>query len=119
MKFLIRADASLQIGSGHVMRCLTLAQALRESGHEVCFATRNHVGNLYDFIIKQGFAATLLPAPTAKAVSGSLKHSAWLGVSQAQDFADCAELICRFAPDWLVCDHYALDAEWESRARAV
>lgn len=119
MKFLIRADASLQIGSGHVMRCLTLAQALREGGHEVCFATRNHVGNLYDLIVKQGFAATLLPAPTAKAVSGSLKHSAWLGVSQAQDFADCEELIRRFAPDWLVCDHYALDAEWESRARAV
>ncbi|RRD91316.1 UDP-2,4-diacetamido-2,4,6-trideoxy-beta-L-altropyranose hydrolase [Conchiformibius steedae] len=119
MKFLIRADASLQIGSGHVMRCLTLAQALREGGHEVCFATRNYVGNLYDFILKQGFAATLLPAPSGEIVSGSLKHSAWLGVSQAQDFADCEELIRRFAPDWLVCDHYALDAEWESRARAV
>lgn len=33
----IRADANSEIGSGHLMRCLSVADRIREAGSEVCF----------------------------------------------------------------------------------
>lgn len=123
MKFMIRADASLHIGNGHIMRCLTLAHALRQQGHSIQFITRAHAGHLADYVMKQGFACALLPLPAQPEISGCLAHfpsnpphAAWLGVSQAQDIHDCLPYWRDFAPDWLVVDHYALDAQWEHAA---
>ena len=45
-KVLIRADSSVQIGTGHVMRCLTLADELRGRGVEAVFVCREFDGNL-------------------------------------------------------------------------
>ena len=55
---LFRADASHIMGSGHVMRCLTLASALRDRGALVSFVSREHYGHLCDLIQERGFAIT-------------------------------------------------------------
>lgn len=119
MKILIRADASLHIGSGHIMRCLTLANLLRQHGHTVRFLTRAHRGHLGHIIAQQGFDCVLLPEHPSATVSGSLKHAAWLGASETQDFADCAPHIRAFEPDWMICDHYALSAVWQKQVRLL
>jgi UDP-2,4-diacetamido-2,4,6-trideoxy-beta-L-altropyranose hydrolase len=55
MKVFIRADASTQIGTGHVMRCLTLAGDLKLLGMEVSFISRVLPGDLCDYVESKGF----------------------------------------------------------------
>ena len=44
MKVVFRVDASIQIGTGHVVRCLALAEGLRRHNVECVFLTKNHKG---------------------------------------------------------------------------
>lgn len=114
MKVVFRTDASLQIGTGHVMRCLTLAGALAGHGAECHFICRDHPGNLIDFIGGKGFAThrvTVL-SPVDTDAPGPA-HSHWLGATQSQDADACAPILEALHPDWLIVDHYALDARWE------
>lgn len=61
MKIIIRADASIQLGSGHVLRCLTIAKKLRDMGCDVKFWMEPLKGNLIDFVSKEGFPNTTSP----------------------------------------------------------
>lgn len=112
MKVAFRTDASIQIGTGHVMRCLTLADALVAKGAKCTFICREHAGNLIEHIRSKGHAVHSLPMGTG--ADTDLTHSAWLGAAQAQDAEACASTLATLQPDWLVVDHYALDARWES-----
>lgn len=123
MRIVFRADASLQIGTGHVMRCLTLADALAVKGAECEFICREHQGNLIEFIRSKGYLTHSLPVVSElEAVpngrdygnTGSdLAHSHWLGATQIQDAETCAPILAKQCVDWLIVDHYALDARWE------
>lgn len=57
----IRSDASINNGTGHVMRCLTLAKRLKEMGCRVNFICRSTEGNLIDFLQIQEFPVVKLP----------------------------------------------------------
>ncbi len=54
-KIIIRTDASVDIGSGHVMRCLTIAHNLKLEGCNVLFWMEPHAGNLIDYVAQQGY----------------------------------------------------------------
>lgn len=113
-----RADASARIGSGHVMRCLTLAQALRRRGAEVRFICRAHPGNLADKIEAAGMPVARLPAPPDPGgVIADADYPAWLGVPVETDAAEAIAALEGWQPDWLVVDHYALGADWEGALR--
>ncbi len=113
----IRADASLRIGNGHVMRCLTLADALTEQGAECHFICREHPGHLIEFIRSKGYPVHVLPigqtGPPAKIGPSQTPHASWLGTTQAQDAEGCRAVLMGLQPDWLIVDHYALDVNWE------
>jgi len=109
-----RTDTSLLIGTGHVMRCLTLANALKAKGVECVFICRAHDGNLIDFISDNGFVVKTLPIGE-KTSAGS--YAGWLGVTWEEDAAQTLLAMRGLAVDWLIVDHYALDARWETLMR--
>lgn len=116
MNVVFRVDASVQIGTGHVMRCLTLAEELRRQGHQCRFICRRHEGHLGEFIQSRGFVLDMLDHPAkATAAEGphTTAHAAWLGVSWQQDAEQTANRLAGNPTDWLVVDHYALSAAWE------
>jgi UDP-2,4-diacetamido-2,4,6-trideoxy-beta-L-altropyranose hydrolase len=53
--FIIRADASFEIGAGHVMRCIALGQMLIDEGHQVIFLTQTDNHSIQERILKEGF----------------------------------------------------------------
>lgn len=114
MRVTIRADASVAIGSGHVMRCLTLARVLRDQGAKVQFASRLLAGNLCDFIASCGFEMHHLPDSIPAGIVD--KESMAFAVDWQRD-ADEMRHAARVVQDWLVVDHYGLDAHWERRMR--
>lgn len=116
-----RADASIQIGTGHVMRCLTLADELTRKGHECRFVCREHEGHLGDLITGKGYDLTLLPAHSDNEPEANGRNSdnyeRWLGVLWQEDARQTLDALKEWKPDWLVVDHYALDARWEKRLK--
>ncbi len=115
-----RVDASLLIGTGHVMRCLTLANALRERGARCEFFCRAHPGHLATRIEAAGYIVHLLPLPSDGMEGDDFAgtaHARWLGCGWRQDAVETVAVLGAARRDWLVVDHYALDARWESELR--
>lgn len=110
---MFRADASLKIGTGHVMRCLTLAQTLKENGVNVEFICRKHKGNLIKKIRSTGFYTHELELLGESKIDDKLAHSSWLGVTQQKDIEDCIDILKHEKTDYLIVDHYGLDEQWQ------
>jgi UDP-2,4-diacetamido-2,4,6-trideoxy-beta-L-altropyranose hydrolase len=100
------------------MRCLTLADALRERGAKSIFICRPHAGHLMDLIQRREHAAIALePADKFFSASVNQSHGQWLGTDWACDARQTRQVLGRQIVDWLVVDHYALDRHWEQALR--
>jgi UDP-2,4-diacetamido-2,4,6-trideoxy-beta-L-altropyranose hydrolase len=99
LEAVFRADASAAIGTGHVHRCLGVADELKARGHGITFVCRSEPGHLVDLIRDRGFDCVVLPA----------------GIGPEEDARRTVAVIeVKGAPvDWIVVDHYSLDAGWE------
>lgn len=123
MLAVIRADASTSIGSGHVMRCLTLAHRLKkEKNAKVVFVMRVLPGNLIGVVEKQGFEVLKLPPANQKySLNG---YGLWLTVPMEVDARQTIEVLQHYLQehgcdvvDRLIVDSYALDEQWELMLR--
>jgi UDP-2,4-diacetamido-2,4,6-trideoxy-beta-L-altropyranose hydrolase len=114
-----RVDASVLIGSGHVMRCLTLAEELRQAGADVRFIPRSHDGSLNSLIQNKGFKLYELPTPCRVPLKETTRgeYATWLGTTQEADAAETVAILKTFQPDCLIVDHYAIDETWEQLVR--
>jgi len=94
---IIRADASPEIGTGHVMRCLSLAEAWQDTGGEVFFVS----------------------ACDAPALEVRLKNEGIqiLHISQEAgalgDADETARIAQKLGADWIIADGYHFGAEYQ------
>jgi len=100
---LIRADATAEMGTGHVMRCLALAQAWKDAGGEVTFACTE---------IAPGLAARLQEESI-----GLQRVSAARGTLTDADRT--ARIACGMSADWIVLDGYQFGADYQRRIKEL
>ncbi len=117
MNVVFRADASLSIGAGHLSRCLTLAESLKRRGADVTFVCAAGSCAFVPRVNEIADAVVELPHSAAE-VDGSTNGS-WLTVSPATDAEMTITALAGITVDWLVVDHYGIDATWESLLRPL
>lgn len=105
MNVVFRADASAELGSGHLARCLTLADELARHGCTCHFLIRQH-------------------NDVTNRLLADCSHAVWsLGLDSHETAdVDAQQSIRRMQTlkagvAWLIVDHYCLDAGWESAIR--
>ncbi len=116
MKIVIRTDSSEKIGSGHLMRCLTLLDELcqRDSAVAVSFVCRELPGNLIQLVKNKGYEVHPLPCDSKKSDSSPEGATLEADTQETQQILDGIGQV-----DWLIVDHYGLDAQWETAMRPM
>ena len=118
--YIFRADAGVDMGTGHIMRCLALADIIKQHGGETQFICRACPGHLEDLIHKRGHEAILLPMFPDKNRTETGKIDAdmlTVPFSQSFDVDQTLALLQKQRPQWLIVDHYGITAHWHEQLR--
>lgn len=100
------------------MRCLALAEVLARSGMEVKFIARQMPDSLIARIRSAGFESICMQPANSSSCTGSLAHSHWLRMGPLEDAKETIRTLTTLGDvDWLIVDHYGIDATWEQLVR--
>lgn len=116
VEVLVRADAGMGIGFGHLTRCLAVSRHLTERGVSVTVATRAALPAIIGQMNDAGAKVLSLPAGEPREDPDA---PVW---TQEAQRADAAEVISQAPPggwDALIVDHYQLDSVWESEVAPI
>ena len=119
MRILIRVDASGSIGSGHLVRCRSLARALNTQGAEVRFCSR-FLSGPWRYALESEFSVFTFPASASSSIDP--KQGIWLPVTEVEDAKatlDCLAQQEGWQPDWVVVDQYGISSVWQQALRAA
>src|SRR5438445_13504461 len=94
---IIRADASIAIATGHVMRCLALAQAWQDAGGNVVFAMAESTPAIDRRLRSEGVEIEQLE----------------VSPNSVQDAREVATLACHRQATWIVVDGYRFDSDYQ------
>ncbi|MEH2258806.1 UDP-2,4-diacetamido-2,4,6-trideoxy-beta-L-altropyranose hydrolase [Nostoc sp.] len=97
MNLVFRVDASTQIGTGHLMRCLALAQAWQNTEKQAIFLMSNSVPTLEQRLLSEGIKVVHLSVP-------------WGSIEDARETTSFAR---QLDANWLVADGYHFGAEYQ------
>ena len=106
----IRVDSGIEIGTGHAIRCLSLAQVLKKMNFEPCFIAKKTKGNISKFFMDKGFMVHYIQNSCPK----SKKNKIILN-----DANQTVKIITKHKTksSWILVDHYDLDFKWEKILR--
>lgn len=97
MNLAIRADSSESIGTGHIVRCVTLAKELRKLGLKVHFISKSYKGNILGVVKKNRF--------TLNKIKPELDIK--------KDIKETSKILKKYKINLLILDNYDLNLVWE------
>jgi UDP-2,4-diacetamido-2,4,6-trideoxy-beta-L-altropyranose hydrolase len=98
LHFVFRLDAGSPVGNGHLMRSMVLCMELLERGHQVLLLVCQVPVSLLTMLREKGIAVQMI-------------------AQRSDGLQEIAQIHQENPIDWLVIDHYGIDAQWESVAR--
>jgi UDP-2,4-diacetamido-2,4,6-trideoxy-beta-L-altropyranose hydrolase len=113
MRIAFRVDSGSTIGTGHLMRSLTLASHLQKVGHDCYFFIRPLPGH-FSSLIKQPFHLITMKEASLNLNPIQTPHGSWLMHDWKEDAEETLSFLKNTGCDFLIVDHYALDHHWET-----
>ncbi len=103
MNIIIRTDASKIIGTGHLMRCLALAQAMKTNQYKPVFLTNISSSFLEDRLITEGIEFIYIPE----------------NIDKFTDIQETIKIAQKLDSKWLIIDGYQFDTEYQKQFKTA
>ena len=106
----VRVDSGYDIGFGHAIRCLSLAQTLKKMNFEICFISKKERGNISKLFEDKGFTVYYIQNSYSKSKKNDIIKN---------DINQTVKIITKHKAksSWIIVDHYDLDFKWEKSLR--